>query len=88
MSIECYHVRIFLFRFTASHLDRLRSLGSHTCFFTIDLPEYSTEEVMHERLIYAITCCSSIDGDGMMNEGPGDHNDSNSDDETDSDDEE
>lgn len=28
---------------------------------------------MYERLNYAITCCSSIDGDGNMNdnEGPG-----------------
>ena len=46
-------------------------LGSHTCFFTLDLPEYSTEEIMSERLNYAFTCCSSIDGDGMMNEAPG-----------------
>jgi hypothetical protein len=39
-----------------------------TCFFTIDLPEYSTTEIMYERLNYAITNCSSIDGDGNMNE--------------------
>ena len=41
---------------------------------------------MHERLIYAITCCSSIDGDGMMNEGPGNDDDSDSDAESDDDD--
>ncbi|CAF3851976.1 unnamed protein product [Rotaria sordida] len=36
---------------------------SHTCSFTIDLPEYSTIEIMHERLNYAVTYCSSIDAD-------------------------
>jgi len=44
--------------------------GSHTCFFTVDLPEYSTTEIMYERLNYAITNCSNIDGDGNMNERP------------------
>ncbi|CAF3581442.1 unnamed protein product [Rotaria sp. Silwood1] len=39
---------------------------AHTCFFTLDLPEYSTTDIMYERLNYAITNCSSIDGDGMM----------------------
>ncbi|UJR32400.1 hypothetical protein I4U23_019862 [Adineta vaga] len=43
---------------------------SHTCFFTIDLPPYSTNEIMYERLNYAITCCSSIDGDGTINDAP------------------
>ncbi|CAF1246869.1 unnamed protein product, partial [Didymodactylos carnosus] len=41
---------------------------SHTCFFTLDLPPYSTEEIMYERLNYAITHCSSIDGDYGLNE--------------------
>ncbi|CAF5037282.1 unnamed protein product [Rotaria sp. Silwood1] len=36
---------------------------AHTCFFTLDLPEYSTTDIMYERLNYAITNCSSIDGD-------------------------
>ncbi len=36
----------------------------------IDLPAYSTTEIMYERLNYAISCCSSIDGDGMMNNAP------------------
>ena len=43
-------------------------LGSHTCFFTIDLPAYSTAEIMCERLNFAISYCSSIDGDGMAND--------------------
>jgi hypothetical protein len=41
---------------------------SHTCAFALDLPEYSTTEIMYERLNYAITYCSSIDGDGTFNE--------------------
>ena len=39
-------------------------LGSHTCSFALDLPAYTTTEIMYERLNYAITYCSSIDGDG------------------------
>ena len=45
-------------------------LGSHTCGFSLDLPEYSTTEILYERLNYAIFNCSSIDGDGNLNEGP------------------
>ncbi|CAF1248084.1 unnamed protein product [Rotaria sordida] len=41
---------------------------SHTCFFTLDLPEYSTTDIMYERLNYAFTNCPSIDGDGIMND--------------------
>ena len=44
--------------------------GSHTCFFTIDLPAYSTSDIMYERLNYAITYCSSIDADGGINDAP------------------
>ncbi|CAF3952910.1 unnamed protein product, partial [Rotaria sordida] len=40
---------------------------SYTCVFTLQLPAYSTKEVMYERLNYAITYCSSIDTDGRMN---------------------
>ena len=42
----------------------------------IDLPAYSTTDIMNERLNYAITCCSSIDGDGAMNDIPIGHFDS------------
>lgn len=34
-----------------------------TCFFNIELPAYSTEEVMREKLLLAITLCTSLDGD-------------------------
>eukprot|EP00960_Hanusia_phi_P049409 759541-Hanusia_phi.AAC.1 len=36
---------------------------AHTCFFAIDLPKYSCEEVMHSKLLYAIRNCSAIDND-------------------------
>ena len=37
---------------------------SHTCFFEIEIPEYTSKEVMLERIMYAIIHCTSIDGDG------------------------
>jgi E3 ubiquitin-protein ligase HERC2 len=36
---------------------------SHTCFFVLELPRYSTLELMREKLRYVIFNCSSIDGD-------------------------
>ncbi|CAF0746684.1 unnamed protein product [Adineta ricciae] len=67
----------FQCKFTISKLDIYGDASpdktlprSHTCFFTIDLPTYSTKEIMYERLNYAITCCSSIDGDGTINDAP------------------
>lgn len=36
---------------------------AHTCFFSIDLPVYSSHNVMKEKLLYAITHCQSIDAD-------------------------
>ncbi|CAF3705904.1 unnamed protein product [Rotaria sp. Silwood1] len=47
---------------SSDEIDRLLP-RSHTCSFTIDLPEYSTTEIMYERLNYAITYCLSIDAD-------------------------
>ena len=34
-----------------------------TCFFQLNLPEYSSKLIMKERLLFAITYCSSIDMD-------------------------
>jgi uncharacterized membrane protein YgcG len=36
---------------------------SHTCFFYLDLPRYSSRDVMLERMRYAIATCRSIDND-------------------------
>lgn len=40
---------------------------SHTCFFSIELPRYSTQDIMREKLRYAIFNCQEIDGDEGMN---------------------
>jgi len=39
---------------------------SHTCFFTIDLPPYSTKPIMREKIVYAITHCQAIDLDRVV----------------------
>jgi hypothetical protein len=36
---------------------------AHTCFFTLDLPAYSSAEALRAKLTYAIFNCVSIDGD-------------------------
>jgi len=36
---------------------------SHTCFFRIDLPDYTSEEILKKRLLYAIQFCGDIDAD-------------------------
>lgn len=40
---------------------------SHTCFFTLDLPNYSSENTLHDRLLYAIHNCEDIDTDMTRN---------------------
>ncbi|RLN68167.1 hypothetical protein BBP00_00001168 [Phytophthora kernoviae] len=37
---------------------------AHTCFFSIEIPTYTSEEVLREKLLYAIYNCQEIDGDG------------------------
>ena len=37
---------------------------AHTCFFTVDLPQYTTLEAMTEKVRYAIENCQAIDTDG------------------------
>jgi E3 ubiquitin-protein ligase HERC2 len=36
---------------------------AHTCFFSLELPHYSSLELMREKLRYAIFNCEAIDGD-------------------------
>ena len=36
---------------------------SHTCFFTLELPKYSTPDIMKKKLLYAIDNCTAIDTD-------------------------
>jgi hypothetical protein len=41
---------------------------SHTCFFTIDMPNYTTEEIFKKRLTTAMEFCGEIDGDWSVND--------------------
>jgi len=36
---------------------------AHTCFFALELPRYSSQALLSAKLLYAISNCSSIDGD-------------------------
>jgi hypothetical protein len=36
---------------------------AHTCFFSLELPAYSTAAICQERILYAITNCQDIDMD-------------------------
>lgn len=36
----------------------------HTCFNSIDIPQYSSKEILEKRLLTAIQMCGEIDGDG------------------------
>ena len=36
---------------------------SHTCFFSLDLPQYSSKEIVRRQLLYAISHCQAIDLD-------------------------
>lgn len=36
---------------------------SHTCFFTLDLPRYTSKQALHDKLLYASTHCKAIDLD-------------------------
>ena len=35
----------------------------HTCFFSIDIPDYTSSDALREKLVYAITHTHSIDAD-------------------------
>lgn len=39
---------------------------AHTCYFKIDIPEYSSKEVFKRRLLVAIRFCGEVDGDSRM----------------------
>ena len=41
---------------------------THTCFFSMEWPSYSSRQIAHSKLLYAILNCQAIDGDNT-NEG-------------------
>ena len=36
---------------------------AHTCFFSIEWPQYSSQQVAFDKLLYAINNCVAIDAD-------------------------
>jgi hypothetical protein len=41
-----------------------------TCFFNLELPDYSTKEIMRQRILLAIhTDCDSMNAENVMNPG-------------------
>jgi len=42
---------------------------AHTCFFSFNLPRYSSDEVMRKQLLYAITNCVTMDADFRLTDG-------------------
>jgi hypothetical protein len=41
---------------------------SHTCFFQLALPAYSSEAVMRKQLLYAVRNCIAMDGDFRLSD--------------------
>ena len=41
---------------------------AHTCFFSLNLPSYSSDKVMKEKLLYAIYNCIEMDADFKLAE--------------------
>lgn len=39
---------------------------AQTCFFTLSLPNYSSSEILREKLLQAITSCKAIDTDFLV----------------------
>jgi len=54
---------------------------SHTCFFGLDIPLYTSADVLEKKLAYAIENCSSIDADASLQQASGQHNDEEDDEE-------
>lgn len=55
-------------RFQVMKVDRITNglPTAQTCFFQLRLPPYSSQEIMAEKLRYAINNCKSIDMDNYM----------------------
>ncbi|CAM9164819.1 unnamed protein product [Ectocarpus sp. 8 AP-2014] len=62
LTAEGFSQRFKLQNFARSPADDYLPVA-HTCFFSLELPAYSSLEVMKERLIFAAFNCSAIDGD-------------------------
>jgi E3 ubiquitin-protein ligase HERC2 len=63
LSADSFPQRFKLQQFDRSPADNYLPV-SHTCFFSLELPNYSTVDIMKNKLRYAIFNCTSIDADG------------------------
>ena len=64
---EDFHEKFTLTNFHKEPADMYYPVA-HTCFFSLELPRYSSKKIMKEKLLYAIFNCLAIDGDET---GPG-----------------
>ena len=48
----------------AMNMDKTGFPHAHTCFFSIDIPNYPTDKIMRDKLLTAISMCGEIDTDG------------------------
>jgi len=46
------------------HMPKEAFPHAHTCFFSVDIPFWETEEICRSRIMGAITLCGEIDTDG------------------------
>lgn len=46
------------------HMDKTGFPQAHTCFFSLDMPEYPNDKIMRDKFLVAITMCGEIDTDG------------------------
>ena len=49
-------------------MDKTAFPQAHTCFFTIDMPDYQTDEMMSNRLRVASELCGEMDTDNTATE--------------------
>jgi len=48
-------------RIDSTNLDITHLPAAHTCFFSLELPRYTTEDMMRDKLTKAITLCTSME---------------------------
>jgi len=62
ISVDHFHQRFKIQNFSKHPADSYLPVA-HTCFFSLELPHYSTLEIMASKLRYAIHNCQAIDAD-------------------------
>ena len=62
LDLESFHQKFKIQSSQKSPADSYFPLA-HTCFFSLELPSYSSLEIMKNKLRYAIYNCQAIDGD-------------------------